>query len=131
LKMAALVSSIIVFKTLRHGGIYCFKFRVGHLASIIRLGAIPAFFLTVAADKYGRRTMLLFTILPYTVSLYSVAVHDPSFIALLGVSVKFPGVHSMHCCSSNHVLLRSMPILRKTIYPGRIPCVGGGHCGRI
>jgi len=39
---------------------------LGTIASIIRLGAIPAIFLAIAADRFGRRRMLLVTVLAYT-----------------------------------------------------------------
>jgi putative MFS transporter len=39
---------------------------VSYMATIVRLGAIPAILANIAGDKLGRRTMLLFTLLPYT-----------------------------------------------------------------
>lgn len=39
---------------------------LGLLGSIVRFGAVPAFFVTLVADRIGRRRVLLFTILAYT-----------------------------------------------------------------
>ena len=39
---------------------------VGQLGALVRLGALPAFFLMVLADRIGRRQVLLVTILLYT-----------------------------------------------------------------
>jgi len=39
---------------------------LGLLGSIVRFGALPAFFVTLVADRIGRRRVLLFTILAYT-----------------------------------------------------------------
>ena len=39
---------------------------VGWLGSILRLGALPAVFIALAADRIGRRRALLFTVLAYT-----------------------------------------------------------------
>lgn len=41
--------------------------QLGLLGSIVRFGALPAFFVTLVADRIGRRRVLLFTILAYTV----------------------------------------------------------------
>src|SRR5512144_3200224 len=47
---------------------------VGWLGSIVRLGALPAFFATVAADRIGRRRVLLATIVGYTVCTAATAL---------------------------------------------------------
>lgn len=47
---------------------------VGWLGSIVRLGALPAFFATVAADRLGRRRVLLATIVGYTVCTAATAL---------------------------------------------------------
>jgi len=39
---------------------------LGLLGSVVRFGALPAFFIALAADRLGRRRVLLFTILGYT-----------------------------------------------------------------
>lgn len=39
---------------------------VGLLGSVVRFGSIPAFFVALAADRLGRRRVLLWTILGYT-----------------------------------------------------------------
>lgn len=41
--------------------------QLGELGAIIRLGALPAFLFGVLADRIGRRRVLLFTIVAYTV----------------------------------------------------------------
>lgn len=55
---------------------------VGYLASIVRLGSLPAFLAAVAADRLGRRRVLLITILGYTLftGLTAVAPDTRSFI---------------------------------------------------
>lgn len=58
--------------------------QLGYVASIVRFGALPAFAVTLAADRLGRRSVLLFTILAYTV-LTGATAFSPSpetFIAL-------------------------------------------------
>ena len=40
--------------------------QLGGLGAIVRMGALPAFFFTVIADRLGRRRVLLFTIAAYT-----------------------------------------------------------------
>lgn len=39
---------------------------LGLLGSVVRFGSLPAFFVALAADRLGRRRVLLFTILGYT-----------------------------------------------------------------
>jgi len=39
---------------------------ISYIATIVRLGAIPAIFANIAGDKFGRRKMLIFTLIPYT-----------------------------------------------------------------
>lgn len=39
---------------------------LGILGSVVRFGSLPAFFVALAADRLGRRRVLLFTILGYT-----------------------------------------------------------------
>ena len=41
--------------------------QLGDLGAIVRLGALPAFLFAVVADRLGRRRVLLFTIVAYTV----------------------------------------------------------------
>ena len=41
--------------------------QLGYLGSIVRFGALPAFGVALVADRIGRRRVLLFTILAYTV----------------------------------------------------------------
>lgn len=40
--------------------------QLGELGAIVRLGAVPAFLFAVVADRLGRRRVLLFTIVAYT-----------------------------------------------------------------
>ncbi|MDE0886172.1 MAG: MFS transporter [Myxococcota bacterium] len=40
--------------------------QLGELGAIVRLGALPAFFFGVIADRLGRRRVLLFTVVAYT-----------------------------------------------------------------
>ena len=40
--------------------------QLGDLGAIVRMGALPAFFFTVVADRLGRRRVLLITIVAYT-----------------------------------------------------------------
>ncbi len=40
---------------------------LGMLGSLVRFGAVPAFFVALLADRVGRRRVLLFTIVAYTV----------------------------------------------------------------
>lgn len=47
---------------------------VGWLGSIVRLGALPAFAATVAADRLGRRRVLLATIVGYTLCTAATAL---------------------------------------------------------
>jgi putative MFS transporter len=57
---------------------------VGLLASIVRLGSLPAFLATLAADRFGRRRVLLVTIVGYTLctGLTALAPDTETFIAL-------------------------------------------------
>jgi len=58
--------------------------QVGLLASIVRLGALPALFIALSADRIGRRRALLGTVLAYTaLTGASALAPDPrTFIAL-------------------------------------------------
>ncbi len=64
---------------------------VGVLASIVRLGSLPALFIALAADRIGRRRALLGTVLAYTaLTGASALAPDPrSFIALQFLSRVF------------------------------------------
>lgn len=64
---------------------------VGYLASIVRLGSLPAFFATLAADRFGRRRVLLVTIIGYTLctGLTALAPDTSTFIALQFVTRVF------------------------------------------
>jgi putative MFS transporter len=65
--------------------------QVGVLASIVRLGSLPALFIALAADRIGRRRALLGTVLAYTaLTGASAFAPDPrSFIALQFLSRVF------------------------------------------
>jgi MFS family permease len=57
---------------------------VGLLGSIVRLGSLPAFGIVLAADRLGRRRLLLITVVAYTVltGLTAFAPDARSFVAL-------------------------------------------------
>ena len=56
---------------------------VGYLGSVVRLGALPAFLIASAADRLGRRRVLLFTIVAYTLCTGATALapNAASFVA--------------------------------------------------
>jgi putative MFS transporter len=58
--------------------------QLGYLGSIVRLGALPAFLIAFAADRFGRRRVLLATIVGYTVltGLTAVAPNLETFVVL-------------------------------------------------
>lgn len=58
--------------------------RLGELGALVRLGALPAFLLTVVADRLGRRRVLLVTIVAYTTltGATAFAPDTQTFIAL-------------------------------------------------
>ena len=58
--------------------------QVGVLGSIVRLGALPAFAVALAADRLGRRRVLLFTIVAYTILTGATALAPDArtFVAL-------------------------------------------------
>ncbi len=58
--------------------------QLGYLGSIVRLGALPAFLILFAADRLGRRRVLLATIVGYTVltGLTALAPNLETFVAL-------------------------------------------------
>jgi len=51
---------------------------LGYLGSLTRLGALPAFGVLLLADRYGRRSVLLFTIAGYTTMTAATAL-SPSY----------------------------------------------------
>jgi len=57
---------------------------LGFLGSIVRFGALPAFLVAIVADRVGRRQVLLFTILAYTLltSATAFAPDARTFVAL-------------------------------------------------
>jgi putative MFS transporter len=58
--------------------------QVGALISVVRLGAIPAVLAGVLADRLGRRRLLLFTVLAFTLATFATAfVQTPAqFVAV-------------------------------------------------
>ncbi len=58
--------------------------QIGYLGSLVRLGALPAFLIALAADRLGRRRVLLATIVGYTVltGLTALAPNLQAFVAL-------------------------------------------------
>ena len=51
---------------------------LGYLGSLTRLGALPAFGVLLLADRYGRRSVLLFTVAGYTLMTAATAL-SPSY----------------------------------------------------
>lgn len=70
---------------------------VGWLGSIVRLGALPAFLATVAADRIGRRRVLLATIVGYTVCTAATALAPDarSFVVFQFLAHIFTAAESM------------------------------------
>jgi MFS family permease len=70
---------------------------VGWLGSIVRLGALPAFFATVAADRIGRRQVLLATIIGYAVCTAATALAPDarSFVVFQFLAHIFTSAESM------------------------------------
>ncbi len=64
---------------------------LGPILSIVRLGNLPSLLLTPLADRYGRRTLLLYTVLAYTVftGLTAFSWNAASFVTLRFLSVVF------------------------------------------
>lgn len=64
---------------------------IGILASVVRLGALPAFVMALAADRVGRRRALLTSILCYTVATGATALSTGAtgFVALQFVAATF------------------------------------------
>nr|MCS5637786.1 hypothetical protein [Myxococcota bacterium] len=58
--------------------------RLGEFGAIVRLGALPAFFFGPIADRFGRRRVLLVTIVAYTVltGLTAFAQDATTFVVL-------------------------------------------------
>lgn len=71
--------------------------QLGYVASIVRFGALPAFLVTFAADRVGRRRVLLFTILAYTVFTGATAFspNPATFIALQFLARTFAVAESL------------------------------------
>jgi MFS family permease len=53
---------------------------VSYVASIVRLGALPAILASIAGDRFGRRKMLIFTLIPYTVFTLLTAFSTDKFM---------------------------------------------------
>ena len=70
---------------------------VGWLGSIVRLGALPAFLATVAADRVGRRRVLLATIIGYTLCTAATALAPDArrFVAFQFLAHIFTAAESM------------------------------------
>jgi putative MFS transporter len=58
--------------------------QIGYLGSLVRFGALPAFLVALVADRIGRRRVLLFTIIAYTVltGATAFATSPEMFVAL-------------------------------------------------
>jgi len=69
---------------------------VGWLGSILRLGALPALFIALAADRIGRRRALLLTVLGYTVLTGATALApDPRTYVVLQFRARVCGTAEM------------------------------------
>lgn len=70
---------------------------VGYLASIISMGALPAVFIGLAADRFGRRRLLLVTIVSYTVltGATAFAPNAQTYIALQFLARAFATAEAM------------------------------------
>ncbi len=57
---------------------------IGRLTAIVRLGVVPAMLLTLLADRFGRRGLVLLTILGFTLTTFLTAFsrHAADFMAL-------------------------------------------------
>ena len=64
---------------------------IGSMLSIITLGALPALFITPLADRYGRRALLLYTVIGYTIftGLTALTWNAPSFVVMRFLAVIF------------------------------------------
>ena len=64
---------------------------IGSMLSIVTLGQLPALLITPLADRYGRRTLLLYTVIAYTVftALTALTWNAPSFVAMRFLAVMF------------------------------------------
>jgi putative MFS transporter len=64
---------------------------LGSMLSIIKLGFIPSLLLTPLADRYGRKRLLLYTVVGYTIftALTALAWNSTSFIAMRFAAIAF------------------------------------------
>lgn len=70
--------------------------RLGAMLSVIRLGYILALFITPMADVFGRRRLLLYTIIGYTLftGLSAIAPHETSFVIFQMLGRAFAGAEA-------------------------------------
>lgn len=70
--------------------------RLGSILSVIRLGYILALLITPMADVFGRRRLLLYTIIGYTIftGLSAIAPHETSFVIFQMLSRAFAGAEA-------------------------------------
>ncbi len=71
--------------------------QVGALSAVVRLGVIPAFFVTMLADHIGRRVVLLVTILGFTTTTFLTGLVQDAygFMALQVLARMFIATESM------------------------------------
>lgn len=65
--------------------------QIGMLAAFVRLGALPAFAIALAADRLGRRGVLIGTIVAYTLMVFALLGQD-ALLATYGAEL-FPTSH--------------------------------------
>lgn len=70
--------------------------RLGGMLSMVRLGYLASFLIAPLADAFGRRRLLLYTIVGYTVftGLSAIAPHERSFVAAQFASRAFSGAET-------------------------------------
>ena len=85
----------LALKQIQHGlGIA--EAHLGNMLSVIRLGYLVSLLISPMADVFGRRRLLLYTIIGYTVftALSAIAPHQPSFVAAQFMTRAFSGAEA-------------------------------------
>ena len=70
------------------------------LGSFVRAGALLAFLVTIAADRLGRRRVLMFTVLAYTVLTAATALAPSSEAAPVSATTPFCSTRARSECAS-------------------------------
>ena len=65
---------------------------ISNIAALIKLGALPAFLVLAVADRLGRRRLLIFTVIGYTL-LTGATAFAPNAGSFCGVAILRPNVH--------------------------------------